>query len=1011
MSLKTPPIGSSNRFDVLSEDNLDSSKHDVTGPSNDTESVDVPDSTDKRFATLEENVGSVTNDIQGLTEVLKQLKADSDSKFETLKKDSDEKFQALMKGIGSRSSSDKSPPVATSSKSVQNFVPPVANISDHDIDKDTKAPRDTDSTNSADRKSNLTFLSNEANVNVHRGGANSMTDTPLFKSPASQRLLRKHGRKNRDSFDNLVSNRIYNQYLDKTPENGYKSLSTAQDFKSHHFDVDSIVLAKDDPVAFLATYEGLKTALIVASASKLHILCEFSSITRETDFMKQFFDEPQYNNAHAAAIFHIIGTKMAIRFKADDFCSKETAPEAKQIIERHRMEPNGWIILQDLVELFHPVFGNTFADFDPHQELATLKFLPNETQSEFLLRCTMLRSKFDLLEGPVPHFRLIHKIVCLLFQKVQELKPVLNELFSEVRLHLINHGFDNNAFDADIEEISKLFKAYGVPLSLNLNPVADPSTANIAALHSDIGDFSDDSSAQDVTDANISAADGSKSRRKPFFCEICFAIGQHPTKYCFARGDLKNNPFVHEEVKRRGQQFNLRVQEFSPPQPPRPPRRPISHQSSAASLSSSPPATPAPSSASKKPLSKESRNTIASLVTKYFTDDSAPYEICNRDKASICSLSHIHDPTSDQNAHPLAALESLEKLAASTSPDEVAPKDESNTPTLSAMVNAATAPSLTPSVAYTTSDEVLILDPTSNVSSQELQAAQDTSRHAALISAMSGHNNSDLMKYEMFNPTVNWFSQCLDIDSDSPLDTTLTHDSESVGSVDSEELILETSSPDTSPPPVSSPSTTPSTDPPTANLSAIVSSDPSQLHTSSILDPSICSNIASFRHAENEPGSEVVLDQAFLNRILMAQRNYGAPNNLVSLIQRGILSQQQVTQFITRLEEQDVGTHPSSLSLTDPFSPPSSTPVAPGSGTISSPIDLSTSPRSSTVIDLTTSPPATIAASTSGTLRNEPSPNVQDPTQDNASIPTDLVPPVSNQDGSFNEEGMRRFSS
>ena len=145
--------------------------------------------------------------------------------------------------------------------------------------------------------------------------------------------------------------------------------------------------------------------------------------------------------------------------------------------------------------------------------------MDNETVSAFILRCIKIKNKFDMMEGELPLFRLTEKMVFLLF-KVEDLKPVLNEFYGAIGLLRSEYGLDNNEFKADIEDISRLFKAYYVPHSFNLKPTAFP--ANIAALLDTPSlDASDDCWPVQPTDEcssapNISALDStgtSKPRR------------------------------------------------------------------------------------------------------------------------------------------------------------------------------------------------------------------------------------------------------------------------------------------------------------------------------------------------------------------------------------------------------------------------------------------------------------------------------------------------------------------
>ena len=184
-------------------------------------------------------------------------------------------------------------------------------------------------------------------------------------------------------------------------------------------------------------------------------------------------------------------------------------------------------------------------------------------------------------------------------------------------------------------------------------------------------------------------------------------------------------------------------------------------------------------------------------------------------------------------------------------------------------------------------------------------------------------------------------------------------------------------------------------------------------------EPFTCAKVASSVHTCNSTDT-IKIEHDLRIEIFMAQRNFRAPHNMISLIQHQFLSVHQSRQFITLLKEQHSRTR--STSDLEMILPPTSSSLPPqGIGTsFNSPIDLTSSPIATSdppMIDLTSDEisPATIAAA-SAILREEPSPDLQNPTGLQARLPSSVPPTapsspaVSNADGSFKPTGMRRLS-
>ena len=298
------------------------------------------------------------------------------------------------------------------------------------------------------------------------------------------------------------------------------------------------------------------------------------------------------------------------------------------------------------------------------------------------------------------------------------------------------------------------------------------------------------------------------------------------------------------------------------------------------------------------------------------------------------------------------------------------------------MIGSVTAPPQEPEVAYITSKDVLTISPDSNISSLEQGRAHDTTTHAAIVSALSP-DRLNQFRYEMFNATVSYVSEFGTEDLDEVEDD-MEHSPtiESTSDDDNEHLV-----------PVDEHILLPSNEP-------INSTAPA---------PSICTLQASPFDTNQQDSPNPTLDQEFLTRIFMAQRFHGAPSNLVYLLQNNLISRPRVEQILLGLQERAVS----------PFSPQGTSPTHPtGSGTLSSPIDLTDAP-SPQVIDLTSPPPspAVLAATTTLSLAQEPPSTIRntqsDAVQSSPTIQgsTQRRPLFTNDDNTFNPSGMEDFSA
>ena len=197
-------------------------------------------------------------------------------------------------------------------------------------------------------------------------------------------------------------------YLDNTPVNGHHQWGYANKLSPNKIDLSQHTLKDDCPLALIGV------AITAASGTYLPVFKNFDDIDETYNFEYEFVHDKRYADNTSKAMFTAVGQKLAFRFEEKDFSDPIHAPEATQVIETFRLHDNGWHILQSFFETLHPKHGAQLDNFDPFKDLATLRILPNETMSEFLLRCTIIRKKFTMTKGETPFVRIMDKVVnCL----------------------------------------------------------------------------------------------------------------------------------------------------------------------------------------------------------------------------------------------------------------------------------------------------------------------------------------------------------------------------------------------------------------------------------------------------------------------------------------------------------------------------------------------------------------------------------------------------------------------
>ena len=620
---------------------------------------------------------------------------------------------------------------------------------DKDPDDDDNFPTDKDATNVNTRPNvDIRPATPESIFSQYESLTNlQMSEKYFLPTPGKPRR--------KSSIAAILENK---PYLDRTPENGHPQFGYNNRLKASSLNLDHCFLLEDDPLALKLLYDQLGSAVTAASTTFHTMFPNFDLIDEKTHFFNDLMSDKRYEDTNARGMIAAIAQKMAIRFKAKDFTDKINAPEITQVVETNRLLDNGWIILQEFFEVLHPKCGALLDNFDPHYDLSVLKILPNETQSSFLLRCTNLLNKFSMIKGVTPMFRLMEKVISLLYQ-VPMLSTPLAQLMNALNHHKLTQGDDNNEFMFNLDDIKNRLKGHKIKLSFNLNPQDAP--VEIAALCKDI-DFDID------TLANISAFNGKRIR-----CEICFRF--HSVKYCPVRGDK----FTHPSVLKRAKQYNIKHNEFEPQFPPREPNPPP--------LQAPPTGTPTTSNLSsdkkKKPhFSSSHKATINSFLTDYLQESSTK-DVTNRDLATINSLGSTYLESFDSSQHPIHTLASLEDMMKDS---DIALSN------MSASITAAIAPTTAPTSATIRSDQLLRPVPgTLPSSTTERDIINNDSAYAARIASLATSeelDRRDPYTYQMFSSTLNFVSSLHDDDDEDDEDLSVddTNDddvsSESVGS-------------------------------------------------------------------------------------------------------------------------------------------------------------------------------------------------------------------------------------
>ena len=253
-------------------------------------------------------------------------------------------------------------------------------------------------------------------------------------------------------------------------------------------------------------YEFIGVAITAASGTYHPVFKNFDDIDESYNFEHEFIQDSRYADKTSRAMFAAVGQKLALRFKEKDFSDPIQAPEATQVIETFRLHDNGWHSLQSFFETLHPKCGAQLDNFDPHKDLATLSVLPNETMSQFLLRCTSIRNEFTMTKGETPYVRIMDRVVNCLY-RAPGLSSALSMLMTTLTQHKIAHGMDNNSFQFELEDVMVILKSHQIKLSHNLNPSSE--RPNIASLVEEGPD--------EEGIANINAFNGKRPK-----CEICF---------------------------------------------------------------------------------------------------------------------------------------------------------------------------------------------------------------------------------------------------------------------------------------------------------------------------------------------------------------------------------------------------------------------------------------------------------------------------------------------------------
>ena len=500
-------------------------------------------------------------------------------------------------------------------------------------------------------------------------------------------------------------------YLENTPENGHHQWGYSNKLSPNKIDLSQCTLKEDCPMALKAMYEFIGVAITAASGTYHPVFKNFDDIDESYDFEREFVHDKRYADKTSRAMFAAVGQKLALRFKEKDFSDPIQAPEATQVIETFRLHDNGWHILQSFFETLHPKCGAQLDDFDPHKDLATLKVLPNETMSQFLLRCTNIRNKFTMTKGETPYVRIMDRVVNCLY-RAPGLSTALSMLMTTITQHKITHGMDNNAFQFELEDVMVILKSHQIKLSHNLNPSSE--RANIASFI--------ETEPDEEGIATINAFNGKRPK-----CEICFR--PHSVKYCPYRG----KEFWPPSIMKRANQYNLKHNEFKPSVPPRDPKpypQSVSQEKKTTSY--------------KKPfMGKEDKAKICNLITEYLQENSTK-EVSDEDVVQINSLATKYLGHSDTSEHPISLLASLEC--------QIPPLENG----IELNANIATIDSVDKTLDY----ERTMVNTEEKFSKVANMSTYEKKNHEDHINSVTEEfNRFEPVKYNMFQPTINFVSE------------------------------------------------------------------------------------------------------------------------------------------------------------------------------------------------------------------------------------------------------------
>lgn len=172
-----------------------------------------------------------------------------------------------------------------------------------------------------------------------------------------------------------------------------------------------IKLQGDDILSVRSFYSSIQVAVNIAGREHLTILPSFHSLSRKDTFAHYLLPPPNTPfYPHSYNLYESTGQKMAAHFISNDCITQEKSPRARQILQRHLLITDGWLLLQYILFGLCPSLGGSSSE-DLHDQISSLHWSQNNDLSSFYTTVITLEVKLSLSQTRYPPNRLVRKFL------------------------------------------------------------------------------------------------------------------------------------------------------------------------------------------------------------------------------------------------------------------------------------------------------------------------------------------------------------------------------------------------------------------------------------------------------------------------------------------------------------------------------------------------------------------------------------------------------------------------